>query len=262
MGNILQIRLVCATPHPEAARARWPRLCELARELYRRNSVLDGGQGLFLPRWDETQPMPGVRELGRTLQQAALIFSDSLARLPREVLESLTRTVDALGHALGNWQTDDAATALTRLMRELDALEAALAATPPPPPASPAPAVIEARAVTWNPALLEKTCPRLCEALRDADKQASPDAAPPPPDVMRLLDFVRRAECAPELRERLKAPLARAEACRAALDKALHDGDPRAANRLSNDMDDILEQLEEAVSYRPAQKGLFRRLFG
>ena len=99
--------------------------------------------------------------------------------------------------------------------------------------------------------------------MYDADRREHPDETPPPPDAMRLLDFLRQAECAPEVRERLKAPLARAEACRAALDKALHDGDPRAANRHSNDMDDILEELEDVASCRPAgRKGILRRLFG
>lgn len=263
MGDILQIRLICATPDPEAARARWPQLCRLARELYDRNRVMDSGQGLFLPHWDENQPMPGVRELARTLQQAALIFHKSIYNLPEDALRELSHTADALGDALGNWRTAEARDALKTLLRELDELEAALRKQPQPPSPGPAPAVIEAAAVTWNPALLEKLCPRLCEALHDADKKKNPDAAPPQPDALRLLDFLRQAPWEPEIRERLKAPLARAEACRAALDKALRDGDPRAANRHSNDMDEILEQLETAVSYRPAgRKGFFRRLFG
>ena len=99
--------------------------------------------------------------------------------------------------------------------------------------------------------------------MYDAEKREHPDETPPPPDAMRLLDFLQQAECAPKVRERLKAPLARAEACRAALDKALRDGDPRAANRYSNDMDDILEELEDVASCRPAgRKGILRRLFG
>lgn len=263
MGNILQIRLLCATPDLEKARARWPRLCELARELHRRNAVLDGGQALFLPRWNEEQPMPGVRELAQTLQQLALIFPDSFRRLPGKTLEELSRDTDALGDALGRWNAAEAGAALDGLTRALDVLEAALAETPPPATSAPAPAVVKVRAVTWNPALLDELCPSLCAALRDADKESSPDTTPPPPDTTRLLDFLERAPFPPEIRERLAAPLERARACRLALEKACRDGDPRAADRNSNDMDDILERLEEAVGYRPTRrKGFFRRLFG
>lgn len=265
MGNILQIRLICATPDLEAARARWPRLCAQARELYSPDGeAREVASGLFLPRWDARHPMPGMRELAEILRQLALVLPRRLDdRLSRAQLDSLTRNATLLGDALGGWKTDEAAAALARLTEDLDALEAALHTTPPPPPAGPAPAVIRTTAVTWSPQRLEKTCPLLCAALYDADRRKHPDAAPPPPDAMRLLDFLRRAECAPEIRERLKTPLARAEACRAALDKALREGDPRAANRHSNDMDDILEELEDAASCRPAgRKGILRRLFG
>ena len=263
MGNILQIRLTCLTPDPGAARKRWPRLCELAWTLHRRNGILDGGQGLFLPRWEEGQPMPGVRELAQTLGEIARIFPDSLAPLPDDILEHLSQTADRLGEALGRWRTADAAEALDDVVNVLDSLEAILAGAPLTATPGPPPALVEARAVTWNPALLEKTCPHLCEALREADGKRHPDAAPPPADTLRLLDFVKEAPYPPEIRDRLKAPLARAAACRAALENALRHCDPRAADRHSNDMDDILEELEEAASPRPAKsKGLLRRFFG
>lgn len=265
MGNILQIRLICATPNLEAARARWPRLCAQARDLYSPDGeAKDAANGLFLPQWDAQKPMPGVRELAEILRQLALILPQRLDdRLSRAQLDSLTQNAESLGEALGGWETDAAAAAFARLTEDLDALEAGLYKTPPPPPADPAPAAIRATAVTWSPQRLEKTCPTLCAALYDADRRERPDDTPPPPDVMRLLDFLRQASCAPEIRERLKAPLARAEACRAALDKALSASDPRAANRHSNDMDDILEELEDAASCRPAgRKGILRRLFG
>ena len=120
MGDILQIRLICATPDPEAARARWPQLCRLARELYDRNRVMDSGQGLFLPHWDENQPMPGVRELARTLQQAALIFHKSIYNLPEDALRELSHTADALGDALGNWRTAEARDALKTLLLKIN----------------------------------------------------------------------------------------------------------------------------------------------
>lgn len=263
MGNILQIRLICRTPDLEAARRRWPKLCDLAWTLHRRNDVLNGGQGLFLPRWNEGDPMPGVRELARTLQQAALIFPDALDGLPGDVLEHLSRTTDMLGDALGRWHTAEAVEDLTGLIKDMDTLEARLAGTPIMTPPGPPPALVAAQAVTWNPALLEKTCPYLCETLRDADRQRDPDAAPPPADVMRLLDYIKEAPYPSETRDRLSAPLARAAACRAALERALLQCDPRAADRHSNDMDDILETLEEAAVHRPAgRKGIFRRLFG
>lgn len=260
MGNILQVRLICETPDLEAARTCWPRLCALARELHRRNSILDGGQGLFLPQWDEEAPMPGVRELAQTLQQSFLIFPDSLGTLPGNVLTSLERTTDILGDALGRWQTDEADAALATILDDLTALEAHLAGTALPKASGVA--TIAVQVVTWNPALLEKTCPILCEALRDRDKEQAPEVPPPPADVARLLDFIRQTPCPPELHARLQGPLARAKACQAALEQAIQARDPRAANRHSNDMDDILEELEEAVSYRPARKGFFRRIFG
>lgn len=265
MGNILQIRLICATPDLEAARARWPRLCAQARDLYSPDGeAREVTNGLFLPRWDAGLPMPGVRELAEILRQLALILPQRLDdRFSRAQLDSLTRNAEILGEALGSWKTEEAAAALARLTEDLDALEAGLHKTPPPPPSGPAPAVIRVTAVTWSPQRLEKTCPILCAALYDADKREHPDDAPPPPDAMRLLDFLRQAECAPEVRERLKAPLARAEACRAALDKAIREGDPRTADRYSNDMDDILEGLEDTAACRPAgRKSLLRRLFG
>ena len=265
MGNILQIRLICATPNLEAARARWPRLCAQARDLYSPDGeAKDAANGLFLPHWAPELPMPGARELAEILRQLALILPQRLDdRLSRAQLDSLTQNAEMLGDALGSWKTDEAAAALARLTEDLDALEAGLHKTPPPPPAGPAPAKIIVTAVTWSSQRLEKTCPLLCAAMYDAEKREHPDETPPPPDAMRLLDFLQQAQCAPEVRERLKAPLARAEACRAALDKALRDGDPRAANRYSNDMDDILEELEDVASCRPAgRKGILRRLFG
>ena len=123
MGNILQIRLICATPNLEAARARWPRLCAQARDLYAPDGeAKDVTNGLFLPHWAPELPMPGVRELAEILRQLALILPQRLDdRLSRAQLDSLTQNAERLGDPLGGWKTDDAAAALQAALNGLQA---------------------------------------------------------------------------------------------------------------------------------------------
>lgn len=105
---------------------------------------------------------------------------------------------------------------------------------------------IRVQASTWDPARAEKTWPRLWKLAWPSEAYGLEG-----PGVLQLveaLDEQRRfGPWSQETKDALEAGLDRALSQKGALDQALADWNPREANRLSDDLEETLDELERAV---------------
>lgn len=103
---------------------------------------------------------------------------------------------------------------------------------------------IRVTAVTWDEDLVEKSWPRLCELAFSVpvkiEKRGVLEMVRALSDGLDFMDW-------PEARRVVLEPgIRRAVHLRAELEKALADWDPRLANRLSDELEDCLDAMENA----------------
>ncbi|MDO5483404.1 MAG: hypothetical protein Q4F27_00710 [Desulfovibrionaceae bacterium] len=102
---------------------------------------------------------------------------------------------------------------------------------------------IRVSAVTWNEDLLEELWPRLTELAF---------SVPIRHEKRGVLEMVRALDdgltfmnWSPARREKMGPGIREAARLKAEIEKALADWDPRSANRLSDELEDVLEKLEK-----------------
>lgn len=232
MGKALQIRLLAVTSDVNKVSARWPQLSQRICD-----AITD----------DDLPKLPACRsvlDLARALPQTL--------RLSLSEAEPVVRAVARLEDALGMWQVEAATRAARDLENRLDIHEEKLAALQgiiqQPPVDMP---VLELRttADSWNPSLLPKLWPTLHARLFDRSGDKGQGVAEM---VQALHDLGRRhgwtAESHPALGHLLEELGARWHA----LETACGMNDPRTANRLSDQIEELLTRLEQAMPYGSA----------
>lgn len=232
MGKALQIRLMAVTSDVDKVSARWPQLSQ---------RICDAITADDLPK---LPPCRSVLDLARALPQTL--------RLSLSEAEPVVRAVARLEDALGMWQVEAATRAARELENRLDIHEEKLAAlqgiVQQPPVDMP---VLELRttADSWNPSLLPKLWPTLYTRLfdRSGDKGQGVD------EMVRALHALGHrhgwtGESHPALGHLLEELGARWHA----LETACGMNDPRTANRLSDQIEELLTRLEQAMPYGSA----------
>ena len=229
MGKALQIRLMAVTPDVGKVSARWPQLSQRICD-----AITD----------DDLPKLPACRsvlDLARALPQTL--------RLSLSEAEPVVRAVARLEDALGMWQVEAATRAARELESRLDIHEEKLAAlqgiVQRPPVDAP---VLELRtmAASWNPSLLPRLWPTLYTRIFDRSGETGQGVAEM---VQALRDQGRRhgwtAESHPAMGHLLEELGARWHA----LETACNMNDPRTANRLSDQIEELLTRLEQAMPY-------------
>ena len=170
-------------------------------------------------------------------------------RLSLSEAEPVVRAVARLEDALGMWQVEAATRAARELESRLDIHEEKLAAlqgiVQRPPVDAP---VLELRTMadSWNPSLLPRLWPTLYTRIFDRSGETGQGVAEM---VQALRDQGRRhgwtAESHPAMGHLLEELGARWHA----LETACNMNDPRTANRLSDQIEELLTRLEQAMPY-------------
>lgn len=232
MGKALQIRLMAVTPDVDKVSARWPQLSQRICD-----AITD----------DDLPKLPACRsvlDMARALPQTL--------RLSLSEAEPVVHAVTRLEDALGMWQVEAATRAARELESRLDVHEERLAAlqgiVQQPPVDMP---VLQLRTVadSWNPSLLPKLWPTLCTRLFDRSDNRDQGVA----EMVRALrELSRRYGWTAESHPALGHLLAELGARWHALETACDMNDPRTANRLSDQIEELLTRLEQAMPYGSA----------
>lgn len=233
MGKALQIRLMAVTLDAAKVTLRWP---QLARR------ICDAITANGMP---EPPACRSVLDLARALPQTL--------RLSLSEADPLVRTVARLEDALGMWQSDAATRAARELESHLDVYEEKLAAAQgivQRPPRDMPVLHLQTVAVSWNPSLLPKLWPTLYERIleRKASK-AEPGVAEM---VEALRECAQRCGWTPATHPALGRLIEELGAKWRALETACTMNDPCTANRLSDQLEELLTRLEQAVPYGSA----------
>lgn len=229
MGKALQIRLMAVTPDVDKVSARWPQLSQ---------RICDAITDEDLPKLPACR---SVLDLARALPQTL--------RLSLNEAEPVVRAVARLEDALGMWQVEAATRAARELESRLDVHEEKLAALQgivQQPPVDLAVLQLRTQADSWNPSLLPKLWPTLFTRLFDRSGETGQGVAEM---VQALRSLGQRhgwtAESHPAIGRLLEELGARWHA----LETACSMNDPRTANRLSDQIEELLTRLEQAMPY-------------
>lgn len=229
MGKALQIRLMAVTLDADMVSRRWP---QLARRIC--DAIIANG----LP---QPPTCRSVLDLARALPQTL--------RLTLSEADPLVRTVARLEDALGMWQSDAAARAARDLESHLDVHEEKLAAAQgisQRPPTDMPVLHLQTVAVSWNPSLLPKLWPALHERIFDrADTEEQGVAEM----VQALRECEQRYGWTSATHPALGRLLEELGAKWRALETACTMNDPCTANHLSEQLEDLLTRLEQAMPY-------------
>lgn len=232
MGKALQIRLMAVTLDAGNVTLRWP---QLARR------ICDAITANGLP---EPPACRSVLDLARALPQTL--------RLSLSEADPLVRTIARLEDALGMWQSDAATRAARELESHLDVYEEKLAAAQgivQRPPTNMPVLHLQTVAVSWNPSLLPKLWPTLHERIFErADKTEQGVAEM----VQALRECEQRYGWTPATHPALGRLLEELGAKWRALETACTMNDPCTANHLSEQLEELLTRLEQAVPYGSA----------
>ena len=229
MGKALQIRLMAVTPDVDKVSARWPQLSQRICD-----AITD----------DDLPKLPACRsvlDLARALPQTL--------RLSLSEAEPVVRAVARLEDALGMWQVDAATRAARELESRLDIHEEKLAALQgivQQPPVDLPVLQLRTMADSWNPSLLPKLWPTLFTRLFDRSGETGQGVAEM---VQALRNLGQRHGWSGESHPAMGRLLDELGARWHALETACNMNDPRTANRLSDQIEELLTRLEQAMPY-------------
>lgn len=246
MGKALQIRLMAVTLDADKVMQRWP---QLARRIC--GAIKASG----LPK---SPTCRSVLDLARALPQTL--------RLTLSEADPLVRTIARLEDALGMWQSDAATRAARELERHLDVYEEKLAAAQgiaQRPPTDMPVLHLQTVAVSWNPSLLPKLWPTLHERIFERSDKAEQGVAEM---VQALRECEQRYGWTSKTHPALGRLLEELGAKWRALETACTMNDPCTANHLSDQLEELLTRLEQAMPYggppTPAPKRSLWAIFG